>query len=211
MPFVSRKKGLVGVDTDTDIKHQRFVEEYIKDLNGRQSAIRAGYSEKGAIAQASLLLTYPHIKRAIRKAIEERSKRTQITSDKVLKEVAILAFSNIDHYNIDDDKETGRVTITVKDGIPRKVLRAVSGVKIKKTTRVDNDGREVTETDVSIKLWDKPSMLKLAGKHVDVKGFSDKLELSGKDGGPIVTASVFTDEQVDQIETSILGIKKGEE
>ena len=38
-------------------KQQRFVDEYLIDLNGKQAAIRAGYSEKTAEVQASRLLS----------------------------------------------------------------------------------------------------------------------------------------------------------
>lgn len=65
-------------------RQSRFVEEYLKDLNATEAAIRAGYSSKTARAIGSENLTKPDIKQAVDAAMAERSKRTLITADKVL-------------------------------------------------------------------------------------------------------------------------------
>src|ERR1700751_1632756 len=76
-------------------RRSRFVEEYILDLNGKQAAIRAGYSPKTAEVQASRLLRNVKVQVALEDAIQARSRRTQITADSVVTELAKLAFSNI--------------------------------------------------------------------------------------------------------------------
>ena len=65
-------------------KQQRFIEEYLVDLNATQAAIRAGYSEKRAYAIGHENLRKPEILVAIQAARAEQSKRTQITADWVL-------------------------------------------------------------------------------------------------------------------------------
>ena len=65
-------------------KQQRFVEEYLIDLNATQSAIRAGYSEKTANEQGSRLLANVSISEAIAEAQNKRAERTEITQDYVL-------------------------------------------------------------------------------------------------------------------------------
>ena len=65
-------------------KQQRFIEEYLVDLNATQAAIRAGYSEKTAQQIGSENLSKPFIAESIQKAFEDRSKRTQIDQDYVL-------------------------------------------------------------------------------------------------------------------------------
>lgn len=72
-------------------QQQLFVDEYIIDLNGTQAAIRAGYAESSARVTASRLLTIDNIQDAIAEARKEQQKRTQITADRVLLEVARLA------------------------------------------------------------------------------------------------------------------------
>lgn len=65
-------------------KQQRFVEEYLVDLNATQAAIRSGYSKKTAASIGDENLRKPEIASAIRKAKETRSKRTQVNQDYVL-------------------------------------------------------------------------------------------------------------------------------
>jgi phage terminase small subunit len=65
-------------------KQQRFVEEYLIDLNGKQAAIRAKYSEATAEQQASRLLTNVKVSRAIEAAIKARSERRKVDADYVV-------------------------------------------------------------------------------------------------------------------------------
>lgn len=74
-------------------KQQRFCEEYIIDLNATQAAIRAGYSEKCARVSAAKMLTKANIQEKIAELIEERSKRTDITADKVIEQLGNIAFN----------------------------------------------------------------------------------------------------------------------
>lgn len=66
-------------------KQQRFVEEYLIDLNATQSAIRAGYSPKTAYSIGVENLKKPEINSAIQTAQAERQKRTLVTQDMVIK------------------------------------------------------------------------------------------------------------------------------
>ncbi|BAQ92534.1 terminase small subunit [uncultured Mediterranean phage uvMED] len=74
-------------------KHKAFCLEYIKDLNGTQAAIRAGYSKNCARGTASTLLTYPNIKAKISELMKDREKKTKITAERVVEELAKIAFS----------------------------------------------------------------------------------------------------------------------
>ena len=73
-------------------KHKAFCLEYIKDLNGTQAAIRAGYSKNCARGTASTLLTYPNIKAKISELMKDREKKTKITAQKVVQEIAKKGF-----------------------------------------------------------------------------------------------------------------------
>lgn len=65
-------------------KVQLFVREYLVDLNGKQAAIRAGYSAKTAEVQASRLLSNAKVQEVIKEAMDKRAKRIEVTSDYVL-------------------------------------------------------------------------------------------------------------------------------
>jgi len=71
-------------------KQQRFVAEYLIDLNATQAAIRAGYSAKTAEWIGPQLLGKSHVSAAIAKRMEDRSKRTEITQDRVLTDIELI-------------------------------------------------------------------------------------------------------------------------
>lgn len=85
-------------------RQQRFVDEYLIDLNATQAAIRAGYSEKTAYSMGQRLLKNVEIQAAIQKAMQKRSQRVDITADRVLTELAKLAFFDIRKLLDDEGK-----------------------------------------------------------------------------------------------------------
>ena len=61
-------------------KQDLFVKEYLKDLNGTQAYIRAGYKvkdENTAAVNASKLLRNTKVQEKIQVAMKEREKRTE--------------------------------------------------------------------------------------------------------------------------------------
>ncbi|MEY8366280.1 terminase small subunit [Anaerovoracaceae bacterium 41-7] len=145
-------------------KQQRFVEEYLIDLNATQAAIRAGYKRSEYTdTNANKLLENTRIKEEIDKAMAERSKRTGINQDRVVEELAKLAFVNAADVI---DMETATV---FPDAKPED-LACIQSVKVKTTTK----GESLIE-EHEIKLYDKKDSLVQLGKHLGM--FKDKLEL----------------------------------
>src|SRR5438105_15495692 len=72
-----------------------FIREYIQDFNATRAYIAAGYSEKGASAGASRLLANVKIREAVGDVIRERCAELMISKERVLRETALLGFSNI--------------------------------------------------------------------------------------------------------------------
>ncbi len=81
--------------TKLTAKQERFCTEYIIDLNATQAAIRAGYSVKTANRIASENLSKLDIQRKIQELQQKRAERTEITQDRVLKELAGIGFAPI--------------------------------------------------------------------------------------------------------------------
>ena len=79
-------------------KQKRFVAEYLVDLNATQAAIRAGYSKKTADRIGPELLGKTCVSEAIRVAMRDREKRTEITQDRVLNELGKVAFAKAADY-----------------------------------------------------------------------------------------------------------------
>lgn len=72
-------------------KEAGFIVQYLVDGNATRSARDAGYSPRTAQRIGSELLSKPHIRAAIRKALAEQEKRTLITADAVLKRIDRVA------------------------------------------------------------------------------------------------------------------------
>lgn len=165
-------------------KQTRFVNEYLVDLNATQAAIRAGYSRDTAHSIGHENLTKPKIVEAIAEVQAERSARTAVTSDQVLREMAWLAFSDIRRVF----GPTGG--LLPPDSWDDATAATVSSIKVvvRPNGPVGENGEREVEHVHEIKFWDKNSALEKLCKHLGM--FRDRLELTGKDGGPIKTADV---------------------
>ena len=153
-------------------KQQRFVEEYLIDLNATQAAIRAGYSEKTAKEIGSENLTKPNIAKAIEEAQNKRQEQTQIDAVYVLKR--LVEIDQMDVLDIMDDD--GNVK-PLRDW-PKIWRQYISNIE---TISMD-DGEGWLK---KIKWPDKVKNLELLGKHVSVGAFKDKIEHSGDPNNPI--------------------------
>lgn len=74
-------------------KQKKFSEEFVVDNNATQAAIRAGYSEKSAYSIGHENLKKPKIQKYISQLTEARNLRTQVTADRILQELATMAFA----------------------------------------------------------------------------------------------------------------------
>lgn len=141
-------------------QRQRFVDEYLIDLNGTQAAIRAGYSPKTAQEQASRLLSNVMVQQAVAERMAERSRRTGVNQDRIILELAKIGFAKITDV-IDSD------TAKIKADASADDLACIQSVKIK-----PNEWGIERE----IRLYDKKSALELLGKHFGM--FKDKLDIN---------------------------------
>lgn len=146
-------------------KQKRFVDEYLIDLNATQAAIRAGYSVKTANEQGTQNLAKLSIAEAIAIKMADRSKRTGINQDRVIEELAKIAFVNIG--NVVDTKD-GSVLPNATD----EDLACVESIKVKEFPTKDGGTGVEREVKVSSKL----KALELLGKHIGM--WNDKLNLN---------------------------------
>ncbi|WP_203234334.1 terminase small subunit [Burkholderia mayonis] len=75
-------------------REQRYVDEYLLDLNQTQAAIRAGYAPRSAQEQSSRLMTRPEVMRAIQEAKARRAARVEIDQDRVVRELMNIVFAD---------------------------------------------------------------------------------------------------------------------
>lgn len=144
-------------------KQKRFIEEYLIDFNATQSAIRAGYSVDTAKDIGCENLAKPNIKRAINKALAERSRRTGITQDRVIQELARIAFVNFNDI-VDENGE-------IKSDASADDLACVESYKVE-----NGDSINGSSSKREVKLASKMKALELLGKHLGM--FSDKFDVN---------------------------------
>jgi len=165
-------------------KQQRFVEEYLIDLNASQAAIRAGYSPENTNVEGSRQLANASVRARIDIALAERSKRTGVNAEIVIQELARIALVN--PMNI-IDPDTGGIKAGAVDD-----LAAIASVRVKVTPTKNGDAIER-----EVRIADKLKALELLGKHLGM--FVDRKEITGKDGGPIQLEAMTTDQREQRI------------
>ena len=145
-------------------KQKIFADEYLIDLNATR-AYRVAYSavkkEEAAAVNGSKLLRNTKVAAYIQERMQERQKRTEITQDRVLQELAAIAFARATDY-----AEVKDECVKIKDtkDLDEQQVRAIAGIK---------EGK----FGIEVKLNDKEKALELLGRHLGM--FKDKLEVSG--------------------------------
>ena len=150
-------------------KQQRFVDEYLVDLNATQAAVRAGYSERTANEQGCRLLANVSVKKLIAEAISKRSQETKITAERVLQELGRVAF-------FDPRK------LLNADGSPKPIneldddtAAVLSGMDITEEYEGSGEDRKFIGYTKKVKISDKVTALGLAMRHLGM--LTDKLEV----------------------------------
>src|SRR4051795_10047988 len=139
-------------------RQARFVAEYLVDLNATQAAIRAGYSVRSAHSTGERMLRNAEVAAAVAEAEAARSKRTEVTADRGVLELARVAF-----------------------GDPRRVMSwGPGGVKLRPSAELADEEAaivaEVGETttkkggSLRVKTVDKLGALRLLGQHLGMFG-----------------------------------------
>ena len=219
-----------------------FVAEYLVDLNGRQAAIRAGYSPQSARQTASELLATPEVQAKVQAAMDERAARVGITADDVVKGFRAIAEADprelIELHRVccrycwgkghkfqrtPREMEEAKAAhaadnakLVAEGKAPRKFSEAggtgynpkndphpdcpecfgdgVERVIAKDTRDLSPSARRLyagvktTQHGLEIKMHGQTEALINIGKHLGI--FKEKVELTGKDGGPLTHQSM---------------------
>lgn len=179
-------------------KQQRFVREYLIDLNAKQAAIRAGYSAKTAEVQASRLLSNAKVAAAVAKAQDKRAKRTEITADRVLREYARIGFFDPRRLYRDDGSP-----IPLND-LDDDTAAAVAGLDIQEVYEGYGDDRVFVGYTKKYKVADKIRALDAIAKHLGM--FVDRVEHSGRFDHDISIEGLSDGEIIDRIATTVQAI-----
>jgi len=150
-------------------KQRRFIEEYPKDMNAFQAAVRAGYTEVGCNGRGAILLRDPRIRAAVDARLAERRARHEVTMERVMQELAAIAFGDV-----------------------REVMEwGPDGVTLRRSDELSPDAAAlVCEVDIGrrgtkLKRTDKLKALELLGKCLGMFTERVQAEVSGPGGTPL--------------------------
>lgn len=152
-------------------KQKIFADEYLIDLNATR-AYRVAYpsvkKEQTAAAAAARMLRNVKVAAYIQERMEERQKRTEVTQDMIVQELACSAFANVTDYV---EIVNGVVKIKNTADMPEEQIRAIAGIK-------------KGANGIEIKLNDKEKALELLGRHLGM--WNDKLNIKA----PVIDESI---------------------
>ena len=174
MPKINKITG-----TTLNLKVTRFVDEFVKDLKIGPAAERAGYTPASACTTGGILLKRKDVQNAVKKQEVALADRCHITADRVIHELANIAFLDI------RELFTKRGKLKPIHLMPEAVTRALAGIevtqKFRKTGKAENGAgpREVLEFEkvTKVKVRDKMKALELLGRHLGMfgEGETDRL------------------------------------
>ena len=161
-----------------ELKQIKFAREYFASgfKNAPECFVKAGYSPKGADANACHALKKQVVKDEIARLMKKQEKRINIKADDILFELITLAKSDIrDLFDADGKMKHPQQW-------PVELSRAVSSIKIEEITKWNAEKREHEHQGYArqIKLWDKVKSLELLGKYL--KMWTEVVNINGLDG-----------------------------
>lgn len=135
-------------------RRARFVQEYAKDLNATQAAIRAGYSRKTANRQGSRLLKNVDIAAQVRELLDRASQANEeITAERIKNELGRVAFSDIRKL-FDADGKLRSIHELDPD-----TAACIASIEVDEITMGTGSDRVVIGHTKKIKLWNKNNAL----------------------------------------------------
>lgn len=152
-------------------KQLAFVNEYLRDSNGTQAAIRAGYSPKTAYSIGQRLLKNVEVSKEIRARVDEKA----MGVDEVLTRLADIARGDMGDFL--DIGSMGFV-IDLKSAQEKGLTKLIKKVKMRTTTTLAKDGTETETHDMEIELYSALDALVQIGRHHAL--FTDKQEVVKK-------------------------------
>jgi phage terminase small subunit len=152
------EKPMDGVQNGLTAKQERFVQEYLIDLNATAAYKRAGYkpkSDEAAGAASARLLGNVRVANAVADLRKKLAEKTLMTAEEAWHEVACIAKADIGDI-LDFTGES--VKLRPANEIPAFVRRAIQSVKVRRY--IEGKGEDAREVElIEFKLWGKPEML----------------------------------------------------
>uniref|UniRef100_A0A6H1ZNJ7 Putative terminase n=1 Tax=viral metagenome TaxID=1070528 RepID=A0A6H1ZNJ7_9ZZZZ len=171
----SNNKQYDGSTPLKSVRQEMFIWNILQGMSQMEAYKNAKYSvpatENAVAVKASQLVRTPNVVARLTYTREqlqrELREKTGITQEKIVAELAKLAFSNMQDFVATDGE--GNFSFNDWDGLSREQLAAVESIKITTNTTSNKDGsREFVTKNVTFKLHSKPGTLELLGKHLGI-------------------------------------------
>lgn len=193
---------------------KQFVDTYLGS-DSPMAAVKAIYPQPKGVpndkyaqmlrVRAWAMVRRPLVQAAIADKLKQHASKWDLTTERVLGELAKIAYANIDDYI---DRSTGEVKFDFsEDRVTRDQMAAVGEIKVEKTTTPDGN---VTEK-VTFKLHDKLGALEKAMKHLGLYA-PERVQLQGtiramsdQPGREIITVDMTDDEAANAYGQFLLG------
>lgn len=147
-----------------NVKQKAFVDEYMKDFNGTQACIRAGYSPKGARQTGSKLLAHTNINAEVERRKEALRRENSVTVEKIIKQLALIAFTPITSFMT---WSGGAVDLKNSDDIPLELHSVIEQIE---------ESANPTAHNIKLRFSNRMKAIELLGKHFGM--FTDKIEIT---------------------------------
>jgi phage terminase small subunit len=159
-------------------KQERFIEEYLRDFNATQAAIRAGYKPRTAYSTGQENLKKPEIAEAIAARRARLAEEAGVTAERVVRELGRIAFFDPRRLFHPDGTP---LQITELDDESAAV---VAGLDVLEEYAGKGEDRHLVGVVKKWKLANKQAALETLVEHFGLAK-AKQLELSGPNGGPI--------------------------
>lgn len=159
-----------------NVRYERFAQAIVDGLNARDAYKEAGFAPNDG--NCIRLKQRPEVQARIAELIEMAADRVVVDKARVIAELAKIGFA--------DFRKLHTATGALKriEDIDDETAGAIAGIEVV-TRRLPGGDEGEVEHVAKIKMWDKPSALVNLGKHLGM--FTEKVEHSGPNGGPIAT------------------------
>lgn len=161
-------------------QQKKFCREYMKDFNGKQAAIRAGYSAKSANEQGSRLLTNINVQKFLETLKDKAAEKHDELAEEIVTELKKMMRSDIKNF-----LEQGN---SVKDisQLPSELTTCVESIK-KTETEFGDDKTGGTKTSVQFKLYSKLDAIEKLARYVGL------YEVDNRQRGAVITVNIDDD------------------
>jgi len=165
----------------------KFAREFYKTNNAKQSAIKAGWSEKTAHGRCHTLIENDVVKQELERMEQKAREHFELSEQRVLDELMNIGFANVQDFL--NYTSTGEVVFTPLDQLERERAAAINGISV--TTKFDRDGNQLG-VDSQLKMNDKLKALEMLGRKMGM--WNDKLSVTKK----VINVNLDDDDLDDQ-------------